>query len=409
MKTIWIVGQAGPIEGENWRDYRNNQFGKYLSKECGYKVIWWTSNFSHHFKKYRSDGWKDIEVNSNYIIRLVPSISYKKNFSIGRFCCISSFAKNVGRRFEKEEIPNLIIGNCVMTKGYPIFKYAKKHNVPIIVDQGDIWPEFIEKNLGRFSCVGKLLFAPLYSARKKNYYSANGIIALGKNYLEFAQSVAENGHDKPSALVYNGIDLQQFEDMATIPIDPEISLRINKKENETLCVFAGTFGPSYDIDTMLKCAQFFEKQSLPIKFVFAGSGPRQNEIEIVCNKCRNAVYVGALKPKDLIPLYMICDIGLCAYTSKSNVDMPDKFYDYTAAGLAVVNSLTEEVAQYVQNKHIGINYTAGNTQEMHDAILSIVNGKLAAMKKNAKELSYVFDSKIQNAKLGQLAKELIGE
>ena len=46
---IWLINPYGPIEGENWRDYRFNQFGKYLANQ-GHEVIWWTSNFAHHLK-----------------------------------------------------------------------------------------------------------------------------------------------------------------------------------------------------------------------------------------------------------------------------------------------------------------------------------------------------------------------
>lgn len=409
MKTVWIVGNAGPIEGENWRDYRNNQFGKYLSQVCGYRVIWWTSNFSHHFKKYRSKGWKDITINENYIIRLVPSTSYKKNFSIGRFMGIAAFSINAGQRFKKEKKPDLIMGNCVMMKGYPIFQYAQKNNVPIIVDQGDIWPEFIERNLGRFTRIGHILFTPLYKARERNYYHTDGIIALGKNYLEFAQNVASNGNEKPAALVYNGIDIDQFNEMASAPLDERLRKLIDKKSDEHLCVFAGTFGPSYDIDAMLECAIRFEEEDIPVKLVFAGSGPRMGDIQKIASTCKNAVYVGALKPEELIPLYMQCDIGLCAYTAKSNVDMPDKFYDYTAAGLAVVNSLTEEVAEYVRNCNVGLNYTASNAKEMYMAINHIVASEeeLLEMKTNSKKLSYQFDAKVQNAKLAELIEQLM--
>lgn len=408
VKTVWILGNAGPIEGENWRDYRNNQFGKYLSKECGYRVIWWTSNFSHHFKKYRSKGWKDIEVNENYIIRLVPSTSYKKNFSFGRFAGIAAFSINAGKRFKKEPKPDIIIGNCVMMKGYPMFQYGKKKHIPVIVDQGDIWPEFIERSLGKFAPIGHLFFNPIYNARKRNYYNADGLIALGKNYLDFAQNVASNGKQKPSALVYNGIDVDQFNEMAKAPIRKSIEKTINQKEGEHLCIFAGTFGPSYDIDAMLECAQLFEKDSIPVKFVFAGSGPRKDDIISVTERCNNAVYVGALKPEELIPLYVKCDIGMCAYTSKSNVDMPDKFYDYTAAGLAVVNSLTEEVAEYVKNCNVGLNYKASDVNELYQAIKQIVySDSLAEMKANSKALSYQFDAKVQNAKLAALIEKLV--
>ena len=409
MKTIWIVGQAGPIEGENWRDYRNNQFGKYLSEKCGYNVIWWTSNFSHHFKKYRSKGWKDIAVNSNYIIRLVPSTSYTKNFSVGRFRCIRSFAHNAGLRFETEDVPDLIIGNCVMTKGHPIFPYAKKHNIPIIVDQGDIWPEFIEKNMGSLSKIGHIIFLPLYRSRKKNYYNASAFIALGRNYLDFARNVASNGKEKPYALVYNGIDVNKFRTMEERDIDSNLKILINKQENEKLCIFAGTFGPSYDIDTVLKCAERLYKENKPIKFLFAGSGPKQVDIENVAKRCNNVIFLGSLKPEQLVPVYCLCDIGLCTYTSKSNVDMPDKFYDYTAAGLAIINSLTEEVADHVVNSKVGYNYAANNEDDLYKRIRDIIDNEvlLQEMKVNSANLGKQFDMNTQNAKLYECIKQVI--
>ncbi len=408
MKTVWIVGASGPIEGENWRDYRNNQFGKYLSS-CGYRVIWWASNFSHHFKKYRSNGWKDIQVNDNYIIRLVPSSSYKRNFGFGRFKYLYSFSISAGKRFRKEDIPDVIIGNCVMTFGYPIFSYAKKHHVACIVDQGDIWPEFIELGFGRFAKIAHFFFSPIYMARVKNYSQASALIALGKNYLEFAKNVAPNGHEKPSALIYNGIDVDQFNQLAKKGVSQEITNRIKKQDGEILCIFAGTFGPSYDVKAMLDCAARFDEEGKSIKFVFAGSGPRVPEVEEMATKHNNIVYVGALKPDELIPLYTICDIGLCPYTKKSNVDMPDKFYDYTAAGLAVINSLTEEVAERIASASVGLNYEASNAMDLHDKIEEIISNpdRLEIMKARSKALSAEFDSKVQNKKLADLIDNIL--
>ena len=411
MKTVWIVGHAGPIEGENWRDYRDNQFGKYLSTERGFNVVWWTSNFSHHFKKFRSEGWKDIRVNPNYIIRLVPSTGYKKNFSVGRFRSIRVFSKNAGKQFKKENAPDLIIGNCVMTKGHPIFQYANSHNIPVIVDQKDIWPEFIEKNAGKLARILHLLFSPLYRSRKKNYSEAGGYVALGRNYLDFVRSVAANGKEKPYALVYNGIDVDKFTEMSKNDIDHKLLSMIDKKDGERLCIFAGTFGSSYDIDTILDCAERFYKEGVKVKFLFAGSGPKQWEIEEKAKQYSNIVFLGSLKPSQLIPVYCLCDIGLCAYTKKSNVDMPDKFYDYTAAGLAVVNSLTEEVADYVVNSKVGYNYEAGNRDSLYGKIKSIVSDEklLAEMKENSAALAKVFDMKVQNDKLYKCIMQIMQE
>lgn len=410
-KIVWIIGSAGPIEGENWRDYRDNQFGKYLSTYADCDVVWWTSNFAHHFKKFRSKGWKDIKVTDGFTIRLVPSTGYKKNFGIGRFLSLFVFSLQAGKRMEKEKVPDIVIGSSVLTKGYPVFTYAKKHHIASIVDQGDIWPEFIEMGFGRFSKIAHFFFKPLYKARRKNYSEASGIIALGKNYLEFAQSVAPNGHDKPSTLVYNGIDVDQFDEMAKSDISAEIERKINKQSGEVLCIFAGTFGPSYDITAMLQCAEKFDNFTKPVKFIFAGSGPRVSEVVDMCEKHKNIVYVGALKPTELIPLYTKCDIGLCPYTAKSNVDMPDKFYDYTAAGLAVVNSLTEEVAERIIRSNVGFNYVASNADDLYKKIDMIISDPLLmkTMKTNSRALSVEFDSKAQNKKLADLIDIILEE
>lgn len=409
-KTVWIIGSAGPIEGENWRDYRDNQFGKYLS-QYGYDVVWWTSSFAHHFKKQRSKGWKDISVTDNFIIRLVPTTGYKKNFGIGRILSIFIFSLRAGKRMKMEPVADVVIGNSVLTKGYPVFQYAKKHDISSIVDQGDIWPEFIELGFGRFSKVAHFFFKPLYRARKKNYSDASALIALGKNYLEFAQNVAPNGHTKPNALIYNGIDVDQFNEMANAGVPIELVKKINKQQGEILCIFAGTFGPSYDISAMLECAARFDQEGKQVKFVFAGSGPRVPEVEEMALKHNNIVFVGSLKPAELIPLYTICDIGLCPYTAKSNVDMPDKFYDYTAAGLAVVNSLTEEVANRIESSNVGYNYSASNSEDLYEKINSIVSDPklMNTMKRNSKALSTEFDSKVQNRKLADLIDQLLKE
>lgn len=407
---MWIIGAAGPIEGENWRDYRDNQFGKYLS-QYGYNVVWWTSNFAHHFKKHRSKGWKDIVVADNFIIRLVPTTGYKKNFGIGRIISLIVFSRKVGKRMEKEPMADVVIGNSVLTKGYPVFSYARKHNVKSIVDQGDIWPEFIELGFGRFSKVAHLFFKPLYKARERNYSDASALIALGKNYLEFAKNVAPNGHEKASALVYNGIDVDQFNEMLKTGIPRELEEKINKQHGEILCIFAGTFGPSYDITAMLDCASRFDHKGKHVKFVFAGSGPRVPEVLEMAQKHANIVFVGSLKPSELIPLYGECDIGLCPYTTKSNVDMPDKFYDYTAAGLAIVNSLTEEVADRIRESNVGLNYRASDSANLYDVIERIVNDTelMKTMKRNSKALSLEFDSKVQNKKLAVLIDQILEE
>lgn len=411
MKTVWLVNPYGPIEGENWRDYSFNQFGKFLSQN-GYHVVWWTSNFAHHFKNYRSEGWKDIKVNPNFVIRLVPTTKYKKNFGIGRFLKDIVFAYNSYKAFYKHDKPDIIISaDSPLTMGYPSFAFSRKNYVPIIYDQMDLWPEFIENVAGNiFGRILHGLFYPVYANRKRNYEQLDGVVALSKNYLYKTFEISESLKSKPYALIYNGIFVSDFRRKMERKIDIDIIPK-SKNPNEVWCIFAGTLGPSYDINTILNCANMFHKDNRfknRIKFIIAGSGPLEELVIDASSKLDNIYYVGKLLPDQLIPIYSMCDIGLCAYSDKSNVDMPDKFYDYTAAGLAIINSLRGEIHEYIDNYMIGMKYIPGNAKSLYDTITNLSEEQvLKRMKENSYGLATTFDKDIQNKKLLEVIEKVL--
>lgn len=407
-KKVWLINPYGPIEGENWREYSFNQFGKFLS-EKEYEVVWWTASFSHHFKKQRSDGWKDIPVNENFIIRLVPTTGYKKNFGGGRLFKDFVFARNMLKHIEEYEKPDIIVAaENPITMGRPSFTYAKKNNVPMIYDQMDIWPEFIVKSLKMpLSKMADLFFIPVYKKRKQMYDYLDGSIALGKHYLEFMYNISPSLTKKPSALIYNGIDVDEFRSHLK---EKSASTKIPQKEKgEKWCIFAGTLGPSYDIPNIIDCAEKFEKTgNCSFKFFIAGSGPYE---ELVCNKektLNNLIYLGKLLPEEIIPIYGKCDIGLSAYTAGSNVDMPDKFYDYTAAGLAVVNSLSGEIAEHISNEQVGENYKPADRESLYRALRKFDDIKyLERVKENSYNIAMKFDKNVQNRKLLSVIEKIL--
>ena len=412
MKTIWLVNPYGPIEGENWREYSFNQFGKYLSKK-GYKVIWWTASFSHHFKNQRSKGWKDIIVNDNFIIRLVPTTSYKKNFGFGRMYKDYIFGKNACARFKNEKKPDLIIASeNPLTMGKPSYYYSKKNNIPMIYDQMDIWPEFIIRSVREpIATILNVLFMPVYSKRKKIYDNLAGSIALGKNYLTFMHQISPSLKNKPSALIYNGINVDKFRNQLGLPIkNVKLAEMAEQKQNDDIwCVFAGTLGPSYDIKGIIECAKIIQKKGYhKFKFVIAGSGPFEEVVRETEKQVENFVYVGKLLPEELIPIYGKCDIGLATYSAGSNVDMCDKFYDYTAAGLAVINSLKGEIAEHIAEKDLGENYEANNVSSLMKAILALNDTqRLTVCKHNSWKAGNFFDENRQNEKLKHVIEQII--
>ena len=139
MKTIWIIYPYGDIIGEKFMEARHIRFGRMLSKN-GYRVIYWTSNFSHAFKKLRSKGWKTIKVCDNFDIKLVPSTPYKKNISIRRALFELNYSRTLSKAIYKAKKPDLILtaGTGLMTAFYPVWPYIKDNRVPVIYDIMDV-------------------------------------------------------------------------------------------------------------------------------------------------------------------------------------------------------------------------------------------------------------------------------
>ena len=407
MKTIWIVYPYGAIVGENYLEARHIRFGKMLATN-GYKVIFWTANFSHGSKKYRSDGWKTVNVCNYFDIELVPSSSYKSNISVRRALFEINYSRNLAKKFSSMDKPDLIITATTgfLTAFYPVWPYIKKKNVPVLYDIMDVHAlkKYVEQNYKKLAPFAKLLTKCLEWREKAFYENVSAICGLGRNQLMIARKWTGRT-DIPTCLVYNGIDVADFRNKMDFPCIVNLP---EKQEGEIWCIYSGSLGTSYDIKSLLDCAERARKANDNMRFIVAGAGPQWILVENESKKNSKITYLGTVNSGLLPAIYKKCDIGLCTYASFSTVDMPDKFYDYTAAGLAVVNSLQGEIKEYVQGAGVGIQYEAENSDSLYEAI-NKVHLNLGKYRKASYDLAERFDLNEQMKPLLQMIKELIGE
>lgn len=403
---VWLINPYGPLPNEAWRVYCYTLIAHAL-RDQGHEVIWWTSNFAHHFKKWRSKGWHDLVVTEGFTIRLVPTIGYKKNIGIGRLLRDVIFAFRAYRKGKLESSPDCIItSESPLTFGYSGFKLAQHHKCPIIFHQMDLWPELIIDAFPHFfKPLVRLFFKPIFLSRRKVYSRLDGSSALAASYLNEIFKVNSVLVKKPHDVIYNGIDVQEFRSKMQSGNHSNHSIFPKKQTSDIWAVFAGSLGPSYDLDTLCEAAKFLKDNCDPIKIIIAGDGPRKDFIRSVSNseQC-NLHYVGQLNPDELATLYSLADIGLCAYSSSSNVEMPDKIYDYTAAGLAVLVSLRGEVRDVVHDNRIGFSYEPGSVDDFLSKIkmMTYSPANLAEMKERSWNLGQSYDAKAQYKKMVEL-------
>ncbi len=407
LKTVWIIYPYGAIVGEKYLEARHIRFGKMLA-ENGYKVVFWTSNFSHGAKTFRSDGWKTVNVCNNFEIVLVPSTSDKKNISVRRARFEINYSRNLEKKFYSLDKPDLIItaGTGFLTAFYPVWPYVKKKNIPVIYDIMDVHPfsNYMKLHHKKLMLFANLLTRSIEWRAKVFYKHVSAVCGLGRNQLMIAKE-RTGRTDIPACLVYNGIDVTAFRKRMELTCQADLP---EKKEGEVWCIYAGSLGPSYDIKTLLACAERARKADDNIRFIVAGAGPQWSFVDYASKNNPKITFLGSVDASWLPAIYKKCDIGLCTYASFSTVDMPDKFYDYTAAGLAVVNSLQGEVKEYVQDAGVGLQYESENSDSLYAAIKKAV-AHLIDYKKASYDLAGRFDLNEQLKPLLQMIRDLIGE
>lgn len=401
---IWLINPYGPIPGEGWRDYRFTMLGGELARR-GHKVIWWTGNFSHHFKQFRAKGWKDLKIQPDFTIRLTPTSSYQSNVSLARLLFETRFARNFYQRALYEGAPDIIIGtDPSQIVGYTCVKMANKLNVPLILDIFDLWPElFVLALPGPLRPLAPAIFLPFYLLRQYNLRHATAITALCNTYRDVAKHQVPQLKEVNTLTVFNGIDVAIFRShLPNIEEANNLKQEMGKQPNDVWVIYAGTLGNNYDVLTMLYAAEILERYTNQIKLLIVGEGPLRNTVTefIKQHRLRNTTYLGKLAPQELTKLYGICDVGLCAYAPESNVAMPDKAYDYMAAGLAIINSLRGELANLLQEKRIGLQYEAGDQHSLAQIVAHLANNhdQRSQMASNSFQAAIEFDKSVQYRK-----------
>ena len=400
MKTIWFVYPYGLIPRENTQEIRYLRFGRELSKI--YNCVWWTSNFSKRCGK-RSES--EIVVQDNLKIMLVPTTPYQKNISFSRVLFELHFSRNLRKLWNNVDKPDLIItpGTGMITTFRPVWPYIRNRNVKAVYDLMDVHPinSYMESHHPFLYPVYRI-FDWFNKKREKGFYkSAVGVTALGCKQLEIAKQRTGN-RNIPSRLIYNSIYVDEFRKM----MNNGCSIELPEKSDWIWCVYAGSLNPSYDIPTVIECARKCEEENRRVLFIIVGGG----EYADLCKKSisDHLLYLGFQDSKDLPPLYAKCDVGLCTYADFSTVDMPDKFYDYTAAGLAIVNSLKGESRDYVEGRRLGVQYKAGDPEDLYEKVCRFEDADyLAECKKNSWNIGEEFDFGKQVDKLKTLIDEII--
>lgn len=283
-----------------------------------------------------------------------------------------------------EKYDLLFATSTPLTIGIPGIAARWLRRKKFVFEIRDLWPE-LPREMGVIK--NPILLAALSALEWVSYRSANGCIGLSPGIV---QGIKQRSHEKlPIEMIPNVCDLELFSAKHTSENCIE---GINS--DDFVAIFTGAHGMANGLDAVLDAAILLKSQKQHhIKLVFIGDGKEKPKLISKKEKqeLHNCLFLDPVEKSKLPPYMARANVALMIL---SNIPAfyygtsPNKFFDYLAMGLPIVNNYPGWLADMISEHNLGMAIRPESPEELADALikLSQLQADLSRMSANAREL-----------------------
>lgn len=251
-----------------------------------------------------------------------------------------------------------------LTVGIPGMNGARALSVPFVFEVRDLWPE-LPIAMGELR--NPLLKWYARRLERRIYSAARHIIALSPGMKE---GIVGCGYPAERiTLIPNGCDLDLFQPTEERSADPRFG-----SPDELRMIFCGAHGKANGLDSVLDAAQELKRRGEGgIRFVFVGEGrerPRLIERSLTDGTDSCITWLDSIAKSELAALLPRMDVGLMILKNVPGFyygTSPNKFFDYIAAGLPVLNNYPGWLAGMIRERDCGKVVEPDNPSAFADA------------------------------------------
>lgn len=153
------------------------------------------------------------------------------------------------------------------------------------------------------------------------------------------------------------------------------------KETDLLAGFVGTFGPWHGVVELAHAIKSLP-ESLPVRFLFVGSGSLHGEVERLLAAERErgrVIFTGAVAHERVPALLDACDILIAPHVPLADgsdfFGSPTKIFEYMAMGKAIVASRLGQIGEVLSDHETALLVQPGSRDEIADAIVRLLNSR----------------------------------
>lgn len=271
----------------------------------------------------------------------------------------------------QEKYDLLFATSTPLTAGLPgIMMKLAGGKKKFVFEVRDLWPE-LPKALGMKN---PIFLAGMSILEWLSYHTADGCIGLSPGICEGIKKRCQK--EKPIELIPNGCDLNLFmqsdksltsEDLHDLPRDKKIA------------VFTGAHGIANGLDAIIDAAKVLQdKKRDDIIIVFIGDGKMKPHLQkrVVNETISNVLFYNPIPKLKLAEIISRADVGLMILADVPAFyygTSPNKFFDYIASGLPVVNNYPGWLADMIIENKLGVVTIPGNPISLAEGIEYLID------------------------------------
>jgi glycosyltransferase involved in cell wall biosynthesis len=364
---VWIMEIGEPLPGvdRGVRDWRCGMLSRAIVAH-GHKVTWWASTFDHVTKRHRFDGPCTIETLPGLQINLLHGPGYGQNNSPKRLLHHRAVAAAFARESVVSSKPDVVFC-CLPTLelAEQAVVYQESVGVPAVIDVRDLWPDhYLTLVPQELRGVFKLVLASEFRRVCRVLKGATGITAISNTSLAWALKYASRERG-----VFDGVFPMGYPAKASsaevVAKQDELISRHKLRPDDLIVSFVGSFCSSYDLKTVIEAMRVLDQATQHgIRFVIVGDGDGGSELRALAQGLTNVVFTGWLDQISIMAVLGMSAVGLAPYRDNASMTLPNKPYEYMAAGLPILSSLHGELEVLIRDEQIGLQYQAGDVASL---------------------------------------------
>ncbi|WP_097304587.1 glycosyltransferase family 4 protein [Pseudomonas chlororaphis] len=257
-----------------------------------------------------------------------------------------------------------------LTAGIPGIFARWLRNKPFVFEVRDLWPE-LPKAMGVIR--NPLILSAMSLLEWASYRSAHRVIGLSPGIVD---GIAHRGVARDRiTMIPNGCDLDIF----NAPTEPWRPAGVEK--DQLMAVFAGTHGVANKLDSVLDAAKELKlRQRDDIRLVLIGQGKLKPALQqrAARDGLDNVIFHDPVNKAKLSGLMASADLGLQLLANVPAFyygTSPNKFFDYIASALPVLNNYPGWLAEMITKEDCGFVVPPENPSLFADALIQAADAR----------------------------------